>query len=98
MNSDLAGTGGVHRAEDVLKLLMAGANVSMLCSVLIREGIKKITVIEKDLIDWMDKHEYESVAQMIGSMSAAKYHTPFEYERAQYIKALHSVHIHHDRK
>lgn len=98
VNSDLAGTGGVHRAEDVLKLLMAGANVSMLCSVLIREGIKKITVIEKDLIDWMDKHEYESVAQMIGSMSAAKYHTPFEYERAQYIKALHSVHIHHDRK
>jgi dihydroorotate dehydrogenase (fumarate) len=81
----------------MLKLLMAGANVGMLCSVLIREGIKKISVIEKDMIAWMEKHEYESVTQMLGSMSAAKYHTPFEYERAQYIKALHSVHIHAEK-
>ncbi|MBP9162055.1 MAG: dihydroorotate dehydrogenase-like protein [Leptospiraceae bacterium] len=97
VHADLAGTGGVHRAEDMLKLLMAGANVGMLCSVLIREGIKKISVIEKDMIAWMEKHEYESVTQMLGSMSAAKYHTPFEYERAQYIKALHSVHVHAEK-
>jgi len=95
ISSDLAGTGGVHRGEDVLKLLLAGAHTAMLCSVLIREGIGKISIIEKDMLSWLEKHEYESVTQLIGSMSAEKYHTPFDYERAQYIKSLHSVHIHH---
>lgn len=95
VKSNLAGTGGVHRATDAIKLLMAGANITMLCSVLIKEGIHKISEIEKDMIAWMQERGYESVTEMIGSMSAEKYHTPFEFERAQYMKALHSVHIHH---
>lgn len=95
VKADLAGTGGVHRAEDVLKLLLAGAHSAMLCSVLIREGFGKIKTIENEMLHWLETHEYESVRQMIGSMSAVKYHSPFDYERVQYIKSLHSFHIHH---
>lgn len=94
IKADFAGTGGVHRATDVLKLMMAGANIAMLCSVLIKEGISKISHLEKEILQWMEEHEYSSIAEMRGSMSAAKYHTPFEFERSQYMKALHSVHIH----
>ncbi len=93
IKTDLAGTGGVHRAIDAIKLMMAGANISMLCSVLIKGGIGKISEIEKDMHIWLEEHEYESISEMRGSMSAEKYHTPFEFERSQYMKALHSVHF-----
>ena len=64
---DLAATSGVHRATDVVKLLMAGADVAMLCSVLLRYGIDHLAVIERELEEWMESHEYESVTQMKGS-------------------------------
>lgn len=92
---DLAGTSGIHTSTDVLKMMMAGANIAMLCSVLIRDGIQQIEVIEKGIIHWMEEHEYESIKQMQGSMSRMKCHTPNEFERAQYRKALHSVHLPH---
>ena len=59
--ADLAASSGVHKAQDVLKLLMAGANVTMLCSVLMRYGIKQLRAIEHELVAWMEAHEYESV-------------------------------------
>ncbi|HMP83219.1 MAG TPA: dihydroorotate dehydrogenase-like protein [Verrucomicrobiota bacterium] len=88
LRASLAATSGVHRASDVLKMLMAGADVTMLCSVLIRHGIRQISVIERDLVAWMEEHEYESVAQLKGSLSQLRCPAPSEFERAQYMHAI----------
>jgi dihydroorotate dehydrogenase (fumarate) len=85
---DLAATSGVHRATDVVKLLMAGADVTMLCSVLLRNGINQLAVIERELEEWLEKHEYESVAQLKGSMSQKKCADPTAFERAQYVRGI----------
>ncbi len=87
---DLAATSGVYGHEDVLKLLMVGANVTMFCSALFKHGIYHIREIERDLVRWMEEHEYESVAQMRGSMSQLKCSDPAAFERAQYMRAIKS--------
>ena len=87
----LAATGGVHSAENVIKLLMAGADVTMLCSVILSKGPDCLRVIERDLLDWMEEHEYESVAQMQGSMSQLRCNDPGAFERAQYMRAVKDV-------
>jgi dihydroorotate dehydrogenase (fumarate) len=84
----LAATSGVHRASDVLKMLMAGADITMLCSALIRHGVRQIGVIERDLIAWMEEHEYESVTQLKGSLSQKNCPDPSAFERAQYMRAI----------
>jgi dihydroorotate dehydrogenase (fumarate) len=86
--ASLAATSGVHRATDVLKMLMAGADVTMLCSALIRHGIRQLGVIEKDLVAWMEEHEYTSVHQLKGSLSQKNCADPSAFERAQYMKAI----------
>src|SRR5208282_3950350 len=63
VRANLAATSGIHRATDVLKMLMAGADVTMLCSVLIRHGVRQIGVIEREMVAWLEEHEYESVVQ-----------------------------------
>jgi dihydroorotate dehydrogenase (fumarate) len=88
LKANLAATSGVHRASDVLKMLMAGADVTMLCSALIRHGVRQIGVIERDLVAWMQEHEYESVAQLKGSLSQKNCPDPSAFERAQYMKAI----------
>jgi dihydroorotate dehydrogenase (fumarate) len=88
LSCSLAATSGIHRATDALKMLMAGADVTMLCSVLIRHGVKQIGVIERDLIAWMEEHEYESVEQLKGSLSQKNCPNPSEFERAQYMRAI----------
>lgn len=85
---NLAATSGVHRASDVLKMLMAGADVTMLCSALIRHGVRQIGVIERDLVAWMEEHEYESVDQLKGSLSQKNCPDPRTFERAQYMRAI----------
>jgi dihydroorotate dehydrogenase (fumarate) len=91
----LAATGGVHSAEDVVKLLMVGANVTMLCSSLMRNGVNHLRHVERELRDWMEEHEYESVAQMQGSMSQLRCPDPGAFERAQYMRAVKGMqHIH----
>lgn len=91
----LAATGGVHAAEDAVKLLMVGANVTMMCSSLMRHGIDHLRHVERELRDWMEAHEYESVAQMQGSMSQLKCSDPGAFERAQYMRAVKGMqHIH----
>jgi dihydroorotate dehydrogenase (fumarate) len=90
IRADLAATSGIHRGEDVLKMLMAGANITMLCSVLLRHGIKQIRVIEQEMREWMEKNEYESVQQMQGSMSQKNCPNPSAFERAQYMRSLSS--------
>ena len=84
----LAGTGGIHTGEDAVKLLMAGADVTMLCSVLLRHGPAYLRNIEQELSDWMEEHEYESVDQMRGSISQLRCADPGAFERAQYIRAV----------
>lgn len=88
VNSSLAATSGIHRATDALKMLLAGADVTMLCSVLIRHGIPQITLIERELKEWLDEHEYESIGQLKGSMSQQNCPEPAAFERAQYMRAL----------
>jgi dihydroorotate dehydrogenase (fumarate) len=84
----LAATSGVHRASDVLKMLMAGADITMLCSALIRHGVRQIGVIERDLVAWLEEHEYDSVAQLKGSLSQQNCPEPSAFERAQYMRAI----------
>jgi len=86
--ASLAATSGVHRATDVLKMLLAGADVTTLCSVLIRHGIDQISVIERDLVEWLQTHEYVSVNQLRGSMSQKNCEDPSAFERAQYTRAI----------
>jgi len=95
VKAGLAATGGVHGAEDVVKLLMVGANVTMMCSALMRYGTNHLRYVERELRNWMEGHEYESVAQMQGSMSQIRCPDPGAFERAQYMRAVKGLqHIH----
>jgi dihydroorotate dehydrogenase (fumarate) len=69
-------------------MLMAGADATMLCSTLIRHGPRQISVIERDLLAWMEEHEYTSVGQLKGSMSQKNCAEPSAFERAQYMRAI----------
>ena len=91
IRANLAATSGVHGPEDVIKLVMVGADVTMLCSTLLRNGISHLRRIEAGVLDWMEKHEYESVQQMKGSMSQIRCSNPSAFERAQYMKAVKGV-------
>jgi len=88
VQADLAATGGIHSAIDIVKLLMAGANVTMVCSALLRYGIAHLTTLGQQLAVWMESHEYESVNQLQGCMSQLNWPDPAESERAQYIRAI----------
>ncbi|HET9857662.1 MAG TPA: dihydroorotate dehydrogenase-like protein [Chthoniobacterales bacterium] len=88
IGGNLAATSGIHRATDALKMLMAGADVTMLCSVLLRRGIEHIKIIEAEMRAWMEEHEYESIEQLKGSMSQKNCPDPTAFERAQYVRAL----------
>lgn len=90
LKAGLAATSGIHRSSDVLKMLMAGADVTMLCSALLRHGVKHIGVIERDLTAWLEQHEYESVTQLKGSLSQKNCEDPSTFERAQYMRAISS--------
>jgi dihydroorotate dehydrogenase (fumarate) len=90
IKADLAATSGIHTAADVLKMLMAGANVTMMASALLHNGIGHLSQVLREMEIWMEEHEYESVQQMQGSMSQKSVAEPAAFERANYIKALHS--------
>lgn len=93
IHANLAATSGIYRATDALKMLLAGAEVTMLCSVLIRRGIHQISLIERDLAIWMEEHEYVSIKQLRGSLSQKNSHDPSAFERAQYMRAISSFSI-----
>lgn len=90
VDASLAATTGVYGAYDVLKLLMAGADVTMLCATLLRNGAGRVRDILDDMVDWMQEHEYESVHQLQGSMNHRACPNPAAFERANYMQALHS--------
>ena len=95
VRTSLAGTSGVHSAEDVIKLLLVGADVTMLCSALLQEGVSHLRFVEHELRTWLEEHEYESVVQMQGSMSQLRCPDPGAFERAQYMRAVKGIEFVH---
>jgi dihydroorotate dehydrogenase (fumarate) len=87
-NVDLAASGGVHTVEDAIKALMCGANVVQLVSVLFKRGLEQPKSLIESLKRWLEENEYESLLQMIGSMSYQNCPDPEAMERANYMKVL----------
>jgi dihydroorotate dehydrogenase (fumarate) len=90
VKANLAATSGIHTYQDVLKAMMVGSDVAMVCSELLANGVHRITEILKDLEEWMEKNEYSSIDMMKGSMSQKSVADPAAFERANYMKALNS--------
>ena len=90
--TSLALTSGVHSGLDVAKAILAGADVAMMASALLRRGAGQVTLAEAELVAWMTARDYHSVAQMRGSMSSHTARDARPYERAQYIRTLASYH------
>jgi dihydroorotate dehydrogenase (fumarate) len=90
VKADMALTGGVHNATDVVKAMMAGARVAMMTSALLKRGISYLDTISTELLIWMGEHEYDSIRQMQGSMSRNAVPQPGAFERANYMKVLSS--------
>jgi len=88
IKASLAATTGIQKASDAIKMVMAGADVTMLCATLLKNGIGKLTEIEIEMAEWMEKRGYDSVEQMKGSMSHQSVDNPAAFERANYMKAL----------
>jgi dihydroorotate dehydrogenase (fumarate) len=91
IKADLAGSSGVHVPDDVVKLLLVGADVTMVCSALLRHEIGHLRDLEAGLIHWMDKHEYGSVNNLKGTLSQLRCPDPAAFERTQYQNAVKSV-------
>jgi dihydroorotate dehydrogenase (fumarate) len=87
---NLAATSGVYQGKDVIKLVMAGADVTMLCSALMRHGIQRIQRIEMEVAAWLEDHKYSSLSEVKGIMSQQNCPDPSAFERAQYVHSLSS--------
>ena len=90
VGADLAVTGGVHSGEDALKAMMAGARVAMMTSALLKHGIEHLRTVRRQIVEWMEAHEYASIREMQGSMSYGSVREPAAFERANYMKVLSS--------
>jgi dihydroorotate dehydrogenase (fumarate) len=88
--ADLAITSGIHTHTDILKAVMAGANITMMASELLKNGLDRIHTILNDLSAWMDAYGYDSIKTMQGSMSQQNISNPDAFERANYMKMLQS--------
>lgn len=88
LSCSLCANTGIHSGEDVLKAIMSGADATALASVLLTKGEGEIKQILSDMEEWMEKHEYESISQMKGSISLAHTDNPSVYERNSYMYAL----------
>jgi dihydroorotate dehydrogenase (fumarate) len=90
IRANFAATSGIYQAQDVVKLVMAGADVTMLCSALMRYGITHIQRIEMDLAAWLEQHHYKSLRDLKGIMSQQNCPDPSAFERAQYVRGVSS--------
>jgi dihydroorotate dehydrogenase (fumarate) len=88
LDASMALTTGVHTVEDVVKAIMAGADVANVCSVLLKEGVGKLSELTGGLAEWMDAHEYDSIPQMRGILSHAESPNPSAFERANYVQIV----------
>ncbi len=86
----LATTGGIHNADTIIKALLAGADVTHLCSVLLQYGPGHITTLNKQITRWLEEHEYESVAQMKGSVCRSCAINPAALEHSNYLDVIKS--------
>ncbi len=93
IDADLAATGGVQHGVDAVKLLMAGARITQVCSALLRHGLDHLRTLEQELVAWMETQEYSSVEELRGTMSQIHCPDPSAYERAQYLKTLQSYRV-----
>lgn len=90
LNCSLAITGGVHNARDVLKSLLAGADIAHMCSALLRRGPGHLAVVLRALEEWLEEREYESVTQLKGSVSQRTATDSAAFLRANYVNVLDS--------
>lgn len=86
----LAATGGIHTAEDVIRMLLSGADVTHLCSTLLKNGPGQISIILSEMQAWMEEHEYDSVSQLKGSVSKLHASEPAAFERCNYLQVIRS--------
>ena len=86
----IAATGGFHRAEDIIKALLVGADITHLCSVLLQNGPEHIAVLKQELQYWLEEHEYDSVTQMKGSVSKSCAINPAALEHCNYMHVIKS--------
>jgi dihydroorotate dehydrogenase (fumarate) len=96
VRADLAITGGVHSATDVVKCMMAGARVAMMTSALLQNGIPYAMGVLADLDRWLEDHQYASIQQMCGSMSRRSVPDPTAFERGNYMRVLSSYTLRSD--
>ena len=90
IDADLALTSGVHTGEDLVKSVIAGANVVQVASEFVANGVERAEDLLAEMENWMIAYEYESVEKMRGSMSQKNVENPAAFERANYMKALQS--------
>ncbi|MEB3827461.1 dihydroorotate dehydrogenase-like protein [Phormidium sp. CCY1219] len=90
IQADMAATTGIQKGRDAVKMLMVGAKVAQVCSPLLRHGIEHLREIEREMVEWMEEHEYSSVKEAIGTMSQINVADETTYERAQYMKVIQS--------
>ena len=86
----IAATGGFHRTEDIVKALLAGADITHLCSVLLQKGPEHIAVLKRELHNWLEQKEYTSVQQMKGSVSKSCAINPAALEHSNYMHVIKS--------
>jgi len=90
VRASLAVTGGVHDPLDAIKAVMAGADAVQIVSALLQQGVGHMRHVREKMEEWLEEHEYESLAQMQGSMSLLRCPDPAAFERAHYMRVLQS--------
>lgn len=90
LKASLVASGGIHTTEDVIKTLMAGADITQMCAALLINGVEHLGKVEREMKAWLERHEYASVSDLKGSMSQKAVAEPAMFERANYMKALRS--------
>jgi dihydroorotate dehydrogenase (fumarate) len=90
IRANLAATSGIYQAHDVIKMVMAGADVTMVCSTLMRYGIAHIQKLEMETVAWLQDHRCSSLSEIKGRMSQKNCPDPSAFERAQYVRGLSS--------
>jgi dihydroorotate dehydrogenase (fumarate) len=90
VNLSIAATGGFHQTEDIVKALLAGADITHLCSVLLQKGPEHIAVLKQELHSWLEQQEYASVTQMKGSVSRSCAINPAALEHSNYMHVIKS--------
>ncbi len=91
VKASLAASSGIHTHEDAIKMLMVGADVTMMTSALMKHGVWHLASVREAMTQWLEQHEFQSVTQLKGSLSQKSCAEPAAFERANYMKALASL-------